>query len=420
MASLQQSALHATTDTSDVLQTDRYNIMRSAAVVLRSLQEPETLAVVDQTSIKRIVLVLEFASVGLLSQEVLMILKQPIHVLPDAHPQVSLSIRPMMILTRKPLATLRSPPEVALLGIIKSGIKEYRRCAKGLPLCTLDDVFRAFQQQARAQLPQTPAATQARNAAYSLCHEMPDHFDHEHLRSETFDQCLAPVFPVEGWRARVPIHPRTETHGGTVDRIYALNGTMYILREDQLEADTGDPYMQVVRDYQLYTEQMRSKNRALFAQGALVFLLSLLGPILMICGGFHDGKSAIVEPLAEPCLLFDDLLHNRQEVLARQLFALKEAVDALGNRSYEDNVKDLPVGVPRVYKAYKTKDKGDQRLEWLFRVPTNVPHSLLFLATEDPDCKDPACERLVKLIHKYGDQVHQLLEKHGFAPVLYG
>ncbi|KAG8915230.1 hypothetical protein FRC00_006434 [Tulasnella sp. 408] len=433
MASVPQSS-----ETSDGSRKNRATIIRSATPVLGSFRDlmavPNFLA---PTNVPLILNALGYAAGGLLSQEMLMNLKWPIDMLPDAQP---------------------SPQQVALLEMVKAGIKELSElCEKqlaneiafpspsafakrstwalwqqkpnailcfrpsgkqGLPLCTLDDVFRTFQQQATAELPETLDATQARNAAYSLCHKMPDPFRTERLRSDMFTECLAPVFPVQGWLGEFKIHPRTETHGGDVDRIYILDGIIYILREDKLEADTGDPYMQVVRDYQLYAEETRIGNVDFFVQGAPVFLLSLLGPILLISGGFHDGASAIVEPLAEPCLLFDDLLHNRQEVLARQLFALKKAVDTL---SYKGGVKPPSAGVPRVYKTYvpyETKGKEDPELEWLFRVPTNVPHSLLFIATEDS--KDPAYQRLVKLVHTYGEEVHQLLEKHGYAPMLYG
>ncbi|KAG9044171.1 hypothetical protein FS837_008678 [Tulasnella sp. UAMH 9824] len=119
--------------------------------------------------------------------------------------------------------------------------------------------------------------------------------------------------------------------------------------------------------------------------------------------------------------MFDDLLHNRQEVLARQLFALRKAVDTLEQRSYPVGVNRPSEGVPRVYKTYvpyKTNGGEDPKLEWLFRLPTNVPHSLLFVATKRST--DPAYERLVKLVHTYGKEVHQLLEKHGYAPMLYG
>ncbi|KAG9042169.1 hypothetical protein FS837_011189 [Tulasnella sp. UAMH 9824] len=246
---------------------------------------------------------------------------------------------------------------------------------------------------------------------------MPDNFAEEDDRSKVFDKCLEPIFQLKFWRKEVPIEPEGEVHGGKVDRTYELDGMILIIREDRVEAGTGhDAYMQVVCDYQLFIKKSREQNSPLFKQGAPVFLLCLFGPILLICGGFHDTKSIIVEPLAKACLLFDDLLHNRQEVLARQLFALKNAVDTLSNRCQVDEINSHPAGVPRVYKNYKPEDGPEQSMTFSRPLESCHPRSLLFIAKE----QDPAVEKLVKLAHTYGTEVHRLLAKNHFAPVLYG
>ncbi|KAG9042544.1 hypothetical protein FS837_010740 [Tulasnella sp. UAMH 9824] len=287
---------------------------------------------------------------------------------------------------------------------------------QGLPLCVLDDVFREFQHQATAPLPLTDDAAQAMSAAYNLCHAMPDHFAKENDRSKAFDKCLKPIFPLKSWHAQVPIDPETERHEAKVDRTYELDGMILIIREDKLESGTGyDVYMQIARDYQLFVKKTNEDDPARVKQGAPVFLLCLLGPMLLICGGFHDTESTIVEPLAEPCLLFDDLLHNRQEVLARQLFALKTAVNALGDQRHADKKNVHLAGVPRVYTTYITEDGVEQRMTVLRPLESSPPRSLLFVAAENsPD------EKLVKLVRKYGAKVHRLLAKSQFAPVLYG
>ncbi|KAG9044245.1 hypothetical protein FS837_008564 [Tulasnella sp. UAMH 9824] len=289
---------------------------------------------------------------------------------------------------------------------------------KGIPLCVLNDVFREFQLRATAPLPLTADAAKAMNAAYNLCYTMPDSFATEDGRSKAFDICLEPIFQRGLWRKQVPIMPDEEVHGAQVDRIYALDGVTLIIREDNVEPGTGhDVYMQVVRDYQLFVKESREQNSGFFEQGAPVFLLCLLGPILLICGGFHDGQSTIVEPLAEPCLLFDDLLHNRQEVLARQLLALKKAVDALGDRRHVHKIH--PAGVPRVYTTYITEDGPERNLTFSRPLESSPPRSLLFeVATDDP--RDPSTEKLVKIARKYGAEVHRLLAKSHFAPMLYG
>jgi hypothetical protein len=53
------------------------------------------------------------------------------------------------------------------------------------------------------------------------------------------------------------------------------------------------------------------------------------GPLLICAGGFFDGTSVIVEPLAPPCLMLPDHLRERQEALARVLAATKEAVESI-------------------------------------------------------------------------------------------
>ncbi|KAG8896261.1 hypothetical protein FRC00_006191, partial [Tulasnella sp. 408] len=236
-----------------------------------------------------------------------------------------------------------------------------------------------------------------------------------------FDKCLDPILSHQSWRKGVHIQGETEHLGGHVGRIYEQDGVVCILREDKVETGTGDDvYMQASRSYQLYVEGVRNENPTLIKQGAPAFLLCLLGPMLLICGGFHDMKSTIVEPLAEPCLLFDDILHIRQEALARKLFALKKAVVALCNRRPldGDTVNHPSAGVPRVYTTYKTEDNREQSLTFSHRLARNHPSSLLFVAIEDPLV--PSAEKLVKLAGKYGDGVHRLLAKSQFAPVLYG
>ncbi|KAG9050148.1 hypothetical protein FS837_007447 [Tulasnella sp. UAMH 9824] len=313
-----------------------------------------------------------------------------------------------------------------------TGILCFRPNGKqGLPLCVLHDVFRQFQVTATETLPSTLAAAQAMNAAFSACRRMPEHFDTEDERSEAFDLCLGPLFPCERWREQVHLSATSGHHGGWVDRTYEVNGVVHILREDKLEADKGDPYMHVARAYQLLAEKVRSKDPKRAKEGVPVFLLCLLGPMLLICGGFHGGKSTIVEPLAEPCLLFDDCLHRRQEVLARQLYALTQGVDTLSECRREQADFYLPQ-VPRIYPTYRKlyeQMQADEQtrpeeqkhgLKWLRPLAATHPRSLLMVATEDPKGLDQASMRMVKLVRQYGAEVHPLLATKGFAPQLHG
>ncbi|KAG8949110.1 hypothetical protein FRC04_009056 [Tulasnella sp. 424] len=293
---------------------------------------------------------------------------------------------------------------------------------QGLPLCILDNVFREFQRQARAPLPLIGEdVRKAMNAAFDLCYMMPNNFDTEYDRGQVFDKCLDPILPNSSWHEKLHLSAPTELRSGNAGRAYVLDGIVRILREDKVETGTGDDaYMQLSRVYQLYVESVRKKNAPLFDQGVPVILLCVLGPILLICGGFHDGKSTIVEPLVEPCLMFGDRLHNRQEALARQLFALKRALDTLRSRSPPNGgtANPHPAGVPRVYTTYTTEDNAEHSLTFLRPLEKSLPQHLLFIAA---DSLDPSTHKLVKLVGKgYGVRAHRLLAERQVAPVLYG
>ncbi|KIO28050.1 hypothetical protein M407DRAFT_22682 [Tulasnella calospora MUT 4182] len=196
--------------------------------------------------------------------------------------------------------------------------------------------------------------------------------------------------------------------------------------------------MQVLRVYQLYVENLRKEKPSLVEQGVPVVLLCVLGRMLLICGGFYDKRSTIVEPLVERCLMFDDCLHLRQEALARQLFALKQSLVTgkpifrrpsviLSTQSYfssrssvdGDTANHRPAGVPRVYTTYTTEDNTERSLTLLRPLKRGNPQPLLFIATEDP--LDSSTIKLVKLVvREYGVGVHRLLAERQFAPMLYG
>ncbi|KAG8926669.1 hypothetical protein FRC01_008522 [Tulasnella sp. 417] len=272
---------------------------------------------------------------------------------------------------------------------------------QGLPLCVLDNVFREFQRQVGAPLPSTEDARKAMNVAFDLCNMMPDHFTAGSDRGELFDKCLHPIFPHSWWRKEVYMSAPTELRPGKAGRAFELDGVVGIFREDKVETGTGDDaYMQVSRVYQLYVEKVRNEKPSLLGQGAPVFLLCP-------CGGFYDTKSAIIEPLVEPCLMFDDSLHTHQEALARKLFALKQAVITLSSRSRVDGnvINPHPAGVPRVYTTYTAEDNTERSLTFLRPLKENSPRPLLFIATEDPT--DSSTHKLVKLVvGKYGAGAH--------------
>ncbi|KAG8987440.1 hypothetical protein FRB90_003342 [Tulasnella sp. 427] len=289
---------------------------------------------------------------------------------------------------------------------------------QGLPLCVLDEVFPRFQRQVKAPLPPTAEASLAMKVAFELCREMPACFAEEKDRQEKFDACVQPFLSGK-WRGCVSISPKSELRSGLVDRAYEVDGVISIFREVKRDIGAGDDaYMQVSRSYQLYVASVQDKDSSYAKGGIPMFLLCVVGPLLIISGGFYDGKSTIVEPLVEPCLMFDDRLLAHQETLTCQLLALKQAVTTLCSRSPVDSSPYAP-GVPRVYPTYTAEDGTQQSLTFVHPLKENLPRSLLFVAVET--LSNTPTERVAKVvIGRYGTEVHQELAEHAFAPILFG
>jgi hypothetical protein len=70
--------------------------------------------------------------------------------------------------------------------------------------------------------------------------------------------------------------------------------------------------------------------------------ISVLGPTLLVSGGFYDGKSTIVEPLVHFGMMLHDLLYERQEDLARLLLALKQGIDTISRWVHATGTSPLP------------------------------------------------------------------------------
>jgi len=218
---------------------------------------------------------------------------------------------------------------------------------QGLSLTVLHDVFRQFQLQARTSISNETYGVHAMQSALRLCEQMGDAFSEEEAPSRTmvFDSCVSSLFS----RYHVPHEMQTPSsdNPGFLNDSYSINGILCIIREDKKEpGDGGDAYMQIARDFQLYISHLLKKQDPILEDGAPTFLLCISGmislhfprlcifhtfegPTLSIAGGYYDGESHIVEPLAEPCLMLPDQLGHRQKVLANQLLSLKMAVDGL-------------------------------------------------------------------------------------------
>ncbi|KIO23482.1 hypothetical protein M407DRAFT_27013, partial [Tulasnella calospora MUT 4182] len=282
-----------TTGTTKTKKTRMDKIIALANGIKRLLESDEMPAVTNETHRKFIVSALEAVARGNVRQDILRVLNRTLHPVDDnidAKDFIDLAngnIRELSELYKLQIQSETSmpPPSSYAKHTVwanwqtkADAILCFRpNDKKGIPLCVLDDVFREFQHQATAPLPPTTDAAQAMSAAFDLCCTMPDNFAEEDDRSKAFDKCLEPIFQLKSWRKQVPIEPDGEVHGGKVDRTYELDGAILIIREDKLEAGTGnDVYMQVARDYQLFVKESRDQNSTFFEQGAPVFLLCLL------------------------------------------------------------------------------------------------------------------------------------------------
>ncbi|KAG8942215.1 hypothetical protein FRC03_003504, partial [Tulasnella sp. 419] len=289
---------------------------------------------------------------------------------------------------------------------------------EGLPLCILDEVFRQFRLQVAEEFPATNEAAAAIESAHKLCCEMGNSFENEKARQKSFDQCIDSLFGTKDWRQQYTIDSKNEKCTAIVDRCLFVNDMLCIIREAKVDIGLGnDVYMQVSRDFQMYISYLHEERSTLLKYGAPTFLVCVFGPLLLIAGGFWDGKSVIVEPLGPAFMMFPDCSHDRIQTLARQLYALKQGVNTLSSR--KPLIEPLISGVPRIYPSFIDPDSftSSQEQSLSFIRPLQDCSSLMFLANVG-NLEDP---RLVKLVTgRYGTIVHKTLAAQGFAPTLYG
>ncbi|PCH37235.1 hypothetical protein WOLCODRAFT_167398 [Wolfiporia cocos MD-104 SS10] len=147
-----------------------------------------------------------------------------------------------------------------------------------------------------------------------------------------------------------------------------------------------------------------------------------VGPILIVAGGFYDGKSVTVEPLTRPCLMMEDDTGKRQQELARVLYASFDAVRAFRGLLETPLSTTYAFGTPRVYPSFCRLDTGRETLLQFEErlIPVDTSHHLLFSGK----CRDPSTltwdKVAVKLVMNYGSEVHRFLAGHNLAPILYG
>ena len=161
--------------------------------------------------------------------------------------------------------------------------------ARGLPLCTLHDVFRKFQCENSVLLPNPmitvepmPAEVLAAHIAASrLCHDMGDSFKNERKRSVAFDSCVVGLF--EKWNKEHVLQPEKSRCFGKADQVILEDNVVIAIREGKWKAGHGgsDVYMQIARDYDLLVRVLVESTETaainFLSHGAPCFLICVLG-----------------------------------------------------------------------------------------------------------------------------------------------
>ena len=170
--------------------------------------------------------------------------------------------------------------------------------SRGLPLCTLHDAFRRYLITLRKPFSGTsPFAIAALESATQLCLSMGQSFsskgddtlaqqsrgNKEHTRSLKFDDCVRGI--LGGFNKSVVLRTSHDLVSDIVDGALSEQGVPLSLREMKAEPGaSGDPYMQVVRSYDLAVKTLRDKDdtatQYFLAQGAPMFLFCVSGEFL--------------------------------------------------------------------------------------------------------------------------------------------
>jgi hypothetical protein len=154
---------------------------------------------------------------------------------------------------------------------------------RGLPVYLLHRAFLVFRTQCRQPLPDKPEAAEAMRTATLLCSRMGNAFPTEDARSLAFGDTFQAFF--SNWQPEVKMNINDGTVSDYVDRALRSRrsgGIILVLGEDKLEFDTGDPYMQVSRSYDLKSVQDRQHHPEYVSRGAPAFLTTLAGVYLNI------------------------------------------------------------------------------------------------------------------------------------------
>ena len=148
---------------------------------------------------------------------------------------------------------------------------------QGLPIETLHPVFAAFLNDVRSmRLDEWAPEEDANTASIDLCKAMADSFDNKVARRTMLMEMLLRLglhLQAEFYIEPTPPH---DIHGARTDlHLSGGTGKTILLGEIKVEFESGDPYMQVSRSYQILVNHLKSQKQA--SDGVPCILLVVCG-----------------------------------------------------------------------------------------------------------------------------------------------
>ncbi|PVF95128.1 hypothetical protein CPB86DRAFT_788311 [Serendipita vermifera] len=267
----------------------------------------------------------------------------------------------------------------------------------GLPISLLHPAFAEFIATIKRPMPPTDDCAKATEVAWKLCLSMPEHFEDEQARQESFHTIMKGLLP--------ELPKLTETKFGSARPdgvIFDQDLAVKVVAEIKNEPGAmGDVYMQASCSYHLVANTRPVEEQKKTGCPALVLCID--GPNILFCGGFRDGDRSVVEPFAE-----------RETRLAHHLYAFMLSVRTLFKNS---SLPGTTMGCPRIYNCFRTLDGQSRAFTFNSHYkPNTTQYNLLFKAI-----LEDSTEALVKVVPgSYGVAAHQIMGEQGFAPKLYG
>ncbi|CAG8775653.1 3405_t:CDS:1, partial [Acaulospora colombiana] len=154
---------------------------------------------------------------------------------------------------------------------------------RGLPIVLLHQVFAQYLSLSKQALPATREARIALQVARELCDTMRDHFKDENARRDKFVRVIQPLFSL--W---MPLHEVTAEGNTASMRTDATisakvaKGVNMVLTEIKNGKNSGDPYMEASRRYEINTEALTEEHSDFLNCGAPTFICCLIGSSTMI------------------------------------------------------------------------------------------------------------------------------------------